>query len=31
METIMKDLNVKLDRVEKDEDLITIDLKVVKW
>ena len=30
METIMKDLNVKLDRVEKDEDLIKIYLKVVK-
>ena len=30
METIMKDLNVKLDRVEKDEGLIKIYLKVVK-
>ncbi len=30
METIMKDLNVKLDHVEKDEDLIKIYLKVVK-
>lgn len=30
METIMKDLNVKLDRVEKDEGLIKIYLKGVK-